>query len=81
MNLQLDQAWAHIQETGIPDFTTSVCPDYEFVLADARAIEWDKAFQEVEEGERAKLERQQKENERLSKQEQKKKEQENQAEI
>lgn len=57
MNLQLDQAWANIQEIGMPDFTTTACPDYEFAAADARAIDWDMAFSEVEEGEKAKNER------------------------
>jgi hypothetical protein len=41
----------------MPDFTTTACPDYEFAAADARAIDWDMAFSEVEEGEKAKNER------------------------
>jgi hypothetical protein len=38
----------------MPDFTSSACPDYEQTAADTKAIDWDKAFLEVEEGERAK---------------------------
>ena len=59
--LQLDQAWAIVQESGIPDFTGTACPDYEFGGVDAKAIDWDKAFSEVEEGEKAKNQKLQKE--------------------
>jgi len=45
----------------MPEFTSSACPEYEFVAADAKAVDWDKAFQEVEEGEKAKNEKLQKE--------------------
>jgi len=37
------------------------CPNYEFVEADKKAIDWDMAFNEVEEGEKAKTEKAQKE--------------------
>ena len=72
INLQLDQAWANIQETGIPEFTTTACPDYEFSAADARAIDWDKAFQEVEDGDKAKNEKIQNEQQQKMKQDMKK---------
>ena len=61
MNLRLEQAWAQLQETGIPDFTTTACPDYQDNSNDAKAVDWDMAFKEVEDGEKAKLQKLQKE--------------------
>ena len=56
MNLRLEQAWAQLQETGIPDFTTPACPDYQDNMIDVKAVDWDMAFKEVEDGEQAKNE-------------------------
>jgi hypothetical protein len=70
----MEQAWAEIQETGIPDFTTVACPDYKDCEADKHAIDWDLAFNEVEEGEKAKRDKIDKEQLLRIKQEQKKNE-------
>jgi len=51
---------------------TTACPDYEFSAVDAKSIDWDKAFSEVEEGEKAKNEKLQKEQQQKLKSDQKK---------
>jgi len=61
MDTRIKQAQAEIQDTGIPDFTTTQCLDYPDHELDKKAVDWDMAFQEVEDGERAKREKQEKE--------------------
>ena len=68
--MRQEQAWAEIQETGIQNFTTSACPDYKDTEADKKAVDWDLAFNEVEEGEKAKNEKIKKEEQLKLKQEQ-----------
>lgn len=61
MAMRREQAWAEIQESGIADFTVSACPGYEDIEADKKSVDWDMAFTEVEDGEKAKNEKVQKE--------------------
>ena len=63
MKIRKDQAWADIQDNGMPDFSTSACPNYAHVEEDRVAIDWDMAFAEVEDCVKAKDAKEKKEKE------------------
>ena len=63
MKIRKDQAWADIQDNGMPEFSTSTCPNYTNVEEDRLAIDWDMAFAEVEDCVKAKEAKEKKEKE------------------
>lgn len=60
-NIQREQAWADIQDNGLPGYESVKCPGYAHVEEDKRAITWDSALIEVEQCLEAQKQKQKKE--------------------